>query len=661
MIVKDESEIIQRCLQSVVGHIDYWFIADTGSSDKTREEALTVLSGIPGEYFSVPWTDFSDARNNLLDHARKHADYFLWLDADETLELDSSTHWSDLTLSAYLVDVEAQDGVRQQCRLIASDGTHRFLGKVSETINDSQTLSRLGGVSIRHHEDGIRQRSPLTRQDDIEIIKQELRVDPHNPSRTLALADAYAAEGDVLAALIQFRKLAELSEEDSLVWYALYQAARMQDTLDSNPQSTVAAYLEAYDSLPGKIEPLIHISRMCRQAGQLQTARDIIETAIDTDPIDHDYFYEPAAWSTQRWLEYLRVCIAMGDSDQTDKLVTQLLASDAVSSRDQSIAAALQHERHYFKSNEAKSVDTAIDDPAINTVSSETKRAPEPTPPGEKRKLCIGMATYDDYDGVYFSVQAIRMYHPEILDQIEILVVDNNPTGPAAVRLKELETLIPNYRYVPEQDTVGTMIRDRIFQEANSDYVLVMDCHVFIVPGAIQKLLEYLDSCPNTSDFLQGPLLHDDFKTLLTHFSPQWQEGMWGTWGTDPRGELADAEPFDIPMQGLGVFACRRAAWPGFNPDFRGFGGEEGYIHEKVRQGGGRTLCLPFLRWVHRFHRPLGVPYPVNWESRIRNYIIGWEELGLATDSIRSHFKEKLPEHEVDKIFEQVALERAQK
>ena len=48
-----------------------------------------------------------------------------------------------------------------------------------------------------------------------------------------------------------------------------------------------------------------------------------------------------------------------------------------------------------------------------------------------KPKLTIGMATFDDYHGVYFSIQALRMYHPEVIDDIEILVVDNNPDGSA--------------------------------------------------------------------------------------------------------------------------------------------------------------------------------------------------------------------------------------
>ena len=47
---------------------------------------------------------------------------------------------------------------------------------------------------------------------------------------------------------------------------------------------------------------------------------------------------------------------------------------------------------------------------------------------------------------------------------------------------------------------------------------------------------------------------------------------------------MQNAAPFEMGMQGLGVFACRKAAWPGFNPRFSGFGGEEGYIHEKIRR-----------------------------------------------------------------------------
>jgi hypothetical protein len=32
-----------------------------------------------------------------------------------------------------------------------------------------------------------------------------------------------------------------------------------------------------------------------------------------------------------------------------------------------------------------------------------------------QQRLCVGMATYDDFDGVWFTIQAIRMYHREVL------------------------------------------------------------------------------------------------------------------------------------------------------------------------------------------------------------------------------------------------------
>jgi hypothetical protein len=126
---------------------------------------------------------------------------------------------------------------------------------------------------------------------------------------------------------------------------------------------------------------------------------------------------------------------------------------------------------------------------------------------------------------------------------------------------------------------------------------------------------------------------------------------MWGVWATDPRGHDPDGKPFEIAMQGLGAFSCRKVAWPGFNPRFRGFGGEEGYIHEKFRRAGGRVLCLPWLRWAHRFSRPKGVPYPLYVEDKLRNDLIGHAELGLDLRPIITHFAEHLPTEKIEAVM----------
>lgn len=252
--------------------------------------------------------------------------------------------------------------------------------------------------------------------------------------------------------------------------------------------------------------------------------------------------------------------------------------------------------------------------------------------------MTIGMATYNDFDGVYFTVQSLRLYQD--LTDTEILIVDNFGCD----HTRDFMRTVPNARYLRYGDVSGTAApRDLVFREALGDAVVCCDSHVLLAPGVIARLRAYYRDHPESIDLLQGPLLNDDLSAISTHFEPVWRAQMWGVWATDLRGLDPDGEPFDIPMQGLGLFSCRKAAWPGFNPAFRGFGGEEGYIHEKVRQRGGRTLCLPWLRWGHRFGRPAGVPYRLTVDDKLRNYVIGHAELGLELRPVLEHFSEYLP------------------
>ncbi len=273
-------------------------------------------------------------------------------------------------------------------------------------------------------------------------------------------------------------------------------------------------------------------------------------------------------------------------------------------------------------------------------------------------KLTVGMAFYDDFDGVYFTVQALRLFHPEVANDIEILVIDNHPQSPAGNAVRQLTGWVPTMRYLPCSEFNGTAVRDYVFRYARGDAVLCIDSHVMIEPGALARLIDFFEAHPDCRDLLQGPLVYDDLSTVSTHCDPVWRGGMFGTWGCDPRGVDRDAEPFEIPLQGLGLFACRRDAWLGFNPSFRGFGGEEGYIHEKYRQAGHRTLCLPFLRWLHRFGRPQGQEYANLWDDRMRNYLLGCEELGLDSQPVEDHFEAHIGPQLVDHVRKSWVIER---
>ncbi len=270
----------------------------------------------------------------------------------------------------------------------------------------------------------------------------------------------------------------------------------------------------------------------------------------------------------------------------------------------------------------------------------------------EKPFLTIGMATYDDFHGVYFSVMALRMYHAEVMDQVEILIIDNNPEGRHGEQCKSFAGWCKNVRYVPNSNWVSTAVRNEIFSHAEGDFVMSMDCHVLFEPGSIKKLIDFYKQNFQTKDLHQGPLVYDNLEGISTHFDPIWRSQMYGIWANDPRGADPNAEPFEIPMQGLGIFSCRKDAWLGFNPLFRGFGGEEGYIHEKFRQSGNKCLCLPFLRWAHRFARPEGVKYPLTLENKIRNYFLGHIELGLDVKPIFEHFLGPMDQNQLERLHE---------
>ena len=185
-----------------------------------------------------------------------------------------------------------------------------------------------------------------------------------------------------------------------------------------------------------------------------------------------------------------------------------------------------------------------------------------------QRKLTIGMATYDDYDGVYFTTQAIRLYHPEITKDTELLIMDNHPEGSAAESLRGLADSMEGCRYVAYNEAHGTAPpRNRIFQEAQTPLVMIVDCHVMFVPGSLQRLLDFFDMHPQCFDLLQGPLLSDDLSDSFTHFDPTWAAGMYGHWGTDERGVDPEGEPFEIAMQGLGYSPVGEMLGWGLIPD----------------------------------------------------------------------------------------------
>ncbi len=85
MIVKDEEEVLARCLQSAKQLVDEIVIVDTGSTDKTKEIARSFGAAV----YDFPWVDdFAKARN--FSFSKATGDYLLWLDADDVIPAESA-------------------------------------------------------------------------------------------------------------------------------------------------------------------------------------------------------------------------------------------------------------------------------------------------------------------------------------------------------------------------------------------------------------------------------------------------------------------------------------------------------------------------------------------------------------------------------------------
>lgn len=247
----------------------------------------------------------------------------------------------------------------------------------------------------------------------------------------------------------------------------------------------------------------------------------------------------------------------------------------------------------------------------------------------------IGMPSYNNFVEVYFTVQSLRLHHD--LADCEIVIVDNY--GDKGLKEFCEKSGGSQVRYIKYTDIQGVSVaKNKIFEYARGEYVLCIDSHILIRRGA-------LDGTPPGDDLVQGPLLYANSVDYVCCWKPVWRAQMWGIWGETVK--TLPSSPVGIWAMGAGFFACRRDSWLGFNPKFRGFGAETGYLQEKYRKAGRNVWCDPKKVWMHLFYNQgRAIPYRVHLEDRVRNYLIGFEEIGLDTTPIYNHFGKSF----VDKV-----------
>ena len=205
MIVKNESKIIERCLNSVKPLIDYVCIVDTGSTDDTIDVINNWMKSndIEGKVIFEPWKNFAYNRSFAMEKIRekKYIEYVLMIDADEILTYEEGLDFSKIkeNLSFDLYNMNCKLGGVEYLRTSITKNkkpyfykgvVHEYL-ECKEPIETRETIKGICNIPLQ---DSARNQNIEKYQHDAKAIQDalETETDPFLVSRyTFYLAQSY--------------------------------------------------------------------------------------------------------------------------------------------------------------------------------------------------------------------------------------------------------------------------------------------------------------------------------------------------------------------------------------------------------------------------------------------------------------------------------------
>jgi glycosyltransferase involved in cell wall biosynthesis len=279
MIVKNEAQVIKRCLGSVKPIIDYWVIFDTGSTDGTQDIIREFMKDIPGELRESPWVNFEHNRNEALDCARNKADYVLMMDADDFLELPPGNKLQPLTADVYQIAIYHGSMTYMRDMLIKTSLPWKWAGVLHEVLicDAPQKRELLENVKYRFTGEGARSKDPKKYQKDAAILEEALKKDPTSTRYTFYLAQSYRDAEEKEKSLEWYEKRIAMGGWDQEVYFSLLQVAVLQKALGKPRDMIYATYEKAYRLIPFRGEAVYYLSEMLNQDKKFEFAYALIK------------------------------------------------------------------------------------------------------------------------------------------------------------------------------------------------------------------------------------------------------------------------------------------------------------------------------------------------------------------------------------------------
>jgi tetratricopeptide (TPR) repeat protein len=286
MIVKNESKIIQRLLDSVVDTIDMYCICDTGSTDNTVEIIQTYFQQkqIQGVVIHEPFRDFGYNRTYALEACNAMmAEYILLLDADMVFWKNPNPTGSnslknllkETNMDAYFIFQGNDTYYYKNVRLVRNNRGFSYWGVTHEYVKNPPNVNPIvyqlekSTVFIKDIGDGGAKTDKFLR--DIRLLEKGLEELPNNDRYLFYLANSYKDSNQYEKAIETYKKRIDVGGWIEEIWHSYFSMGKCWKSL-GNMNNAIISWMNGYQVYPNRIENLFEIIEHYRYEGKNQLA-----------------------------------------------------------------------------------------------------------------------------------------------------------------------------------------------------------------------------------------------------------------------------------------------------------------------------------------------------------------------------------------------------
>lgn len=284
MIVKNEAHIIKETLECMKKYINYWVIADTGSTDGTQDiiKEFFKEANIPGKLVQHEWVNFGHNRSLALKECKNKADYVWIIDADDIIIGDFKFP-ENMTADAYSLTY-GNGFTYDRKQIFSIRGLswkyECWIHEYPVCTNKKNVICEriIGNYYVDSRRLGSRSKDPQKYQKDKLLCKRARKEDPeHEAHYCFYGGQSCMDSGDYEGGILEYRDRIKFGGWYEQVYYSYYKIATATRILKKPEAEVVKAYLDAYNFLKSRAEPLYELGLYYNEKREFDTALKYLE------------------------------------------------------------------------------------------------------------------------------------------------------------------------------------------------------------------------------------------------------------------------------------------------------------------------------------------------------------------------------------------------